>query len=1349
MYKYCFITFALIIQTIFISAQTNYPPTIHKYNMQDGLSNDIVYDICQDDDGCIWFATAEGISKFNSSDFSSFYWYHVKTKLGNHQALKVIYLQNKIYSATPFGLIVYDMETDHFKIVMPEGINSMIVKALAKSQDGNIWVASYSGQGVYKFNIKDESFTPLKYEYTDSRIISLYEGTEGLLYIGTHFGGLDIVDLNKNKTVNYNELNTGIPGKQVEEILEDSFGNIWLGIWKGIALYDKKTHQIKRIENDILNNSEINALTEDQDGNLWVGTETGLFSFNIREALVNPSNFKVNLYNETQDEYGLSYRTVLDIHCDFENNIWIATNSGGVNLIPHSQPKFNRIIYDKRLENSLSYRRVTSVSEDRIGNLWITTDGGGINYFDTKRQQNTIYNTQNSNLKDDAVLCSLIDTDEEVWFGTYYHTLNRKIAGQNKFIIYEGSETKENSILEGDVFCLEEDAYKRIWIGQRSGLVYFDKKENQFTQIPQLKWITTRCLFATKNGIYIGTQPGVCFYDFVTKEIKNLHPVLEHLFVNCLYVDKNENLWIGTNGQGLYHYDIKSDSIDNYVIQSGLPSDNVCKILEDSENNLWLTTTKGISKISKGGKQIQNFTDKDGVQSGMFIENSGIKTHSGKLFFGGTEGVTFFNPVEITEDLQQSNIILTNFQLFNNTVPVRSEEFPDSPLEKTINYVKEISLKYDESVFSIEYASVDYRSTNQINYAYILEGVDDEWNYVKNKKTATYRYLPPGTYTFKVMASNLNGAFDTSKYKSLLIRIEPPFYLTWWAYIIYTLLLALVSYFIWNFITVKTRALSRIRYERLARQKSEELHQEKLLFFTNISHELKTPLTLIAAPVDRLLNEETSSEKKYLLSLIKRNVVRLLNNINQIMDIRKIDRNQMKLRVKELEVISFVGEIVDLFKDMAQSQNIDLEYSHQDENIRGWVSPEFLDKILCNLLSNALKFTPDHGEVIVDVFLMSKKNLKENQLCIEITDTGKGIPPQNLPYIFERFYQVESNKPEFVGMGSGVGLHLVKSLVELHKGNITVKSKIDVGTKFILTIPYTADCYTAEERNNSDYVYYHEEQLSAIAVKPECTQKVTSATILQGSKLLIIDDDPEILNFLKYELSSDYEVVTAENGRIGLEKAYDVIPDLIISDVMMPGIDGISVCKELKSNINTSHIPIILLTAKSSVDDRIEGLEVGADSYIPKPFDIRHLRVRVKKLIELRENIRNNYAKQLENKIEEKPKGLSAIDEELLQKIIAYVNANISNPDVNGESIAKHVAMSRMSLHRKLKALTGLSAGDFIRNIRLEKGKNLLEAGGKTVSEVSYEVGYSSPSYFYTCFVRKYGAPPSDFIRKE
>ncbi len=1342
--------FCLILSVFFPfmlwSMEIDYPTIIHKYRMQDGLSNDIVYDVCQDTDGCMWFGTAEGISKFDGSEFSSYNWSQGGAMMANHQAIKILYHEKRLYIANPFGLIIYNMEINKFKLVLPEGVNAMRIRALSLSRDGNLWVGSYDGGGVYKYNIKKESFEILQYSHTDNRIISLYEDKDNQLYIGTHFGGLDVVDLKTNKATNFsNEKNM-----QVEKITEDSFGNIWLGTWGGLMMYDKQDRQISSITNGYLENCQINALDEDKTGNLWVGTENGLIAFSIREACVNPHDFKMSIYSETLDKYGLSYKTVLDLHCDSDNNIWIATNSGGVNFISGFHSRFERIIYDPRLKNSLSYRRVTSISEDQTGNLWIATDGGGVDYYDKISKQITAINKSNSNLSDDAVLCSLVDSDGDVWLGTYNNKLNRKISGKRDFVVYEGSKSSQhNTLMQGDLLCLEEDAYNRIWIGQRSGLVFFDKKQDTFIQIPELKWVSIRCIFPTKDGVYIGAHPKVLFYDFVTKRLVSKHPGLDNLFANCLFVDEKEHLWIGTNGQGLFCYDPGNNTIKNFDITSGFPSDNVCKILQDSDKNLWITTNKGISKFSKTNSSIRNFNNKDGVQPGMFIENCGMKTRSGQIFFGGTEGITFFYPAEISGKLHHPNIIFTNFLLFNNPVEICSETNPHSPLHKTINFVSQITLDYKESVFSIEYASVDYQSANQINYAYILEGVDADWSYVKNKRTATYRYLAPGTYIFKVMSSNLDGLFDPSLCRQIKIIINPPFYLTWWAYFIYLLTFGVICYSVWSFLTVKTRALNRIRYERLERQKSEELHQEKLVFFTNISHELRTPLTLIAAPVDRLLEEETSDDKKYLLTLIKQNIVRLLNSINQIMDIRKIDRSQMKLKVEKLEIISFVGKIVGLFRDMAQSKQIELEYSHHKNELWGWIDPEFLDKILCNILSNAFKFTSDHGEVIINIYTTVDSEPQNNRLYIEITDTGKGIPADHLPYIFDRFYQVKTNKSGTgKTKGSGVGLHLVKSLVELHKGNVEVESKEGVGTKFILSFPFESENYMESEKNRETSYFSHAEQFFSLMAFPEPVQQVPEGTNKLQNKILVVDDDPEILHFLKFELCNDFEVFLAEDGRIALEKAYEIIPDLVISDVMMPELDGLTLCKELKTNIKTSHIPIILLTAKSTVEDKIEGIEVGADSYISKPFDIRHLRIRIKKLIELRETIRNKYVEKLSGLSPENVEQNPTIDDKLLQNIISFVKENISNSDINGETLAQYVAMSRMSLHRKLKALTGLSAGDFIRNIRLEEAKKLLEAGGRNVSEVSYDVGYSSPSYFYTCFVRKFGLSPSDVIKK-
>ena len=1351
--KLLYILVWLIIPVFSYATGISYPTVIQKYNMQNGLSNDVVYDICRDDDGCMWFATAEGISKFNGSEFSTYNWTTDLANTPNSLAIQILYYQKKLYIGTTFGLVIYDEVYNSFKLVLPDKVGNTRIRALGYASDGNIWVGLYGAGGVYKYDIKKNKFILLKYHYTDNRILSVYEDKQGFLYIGTHFGGLDVVNLRTGKSRNYFGIKAGMPDKQVENIYEDSFGNIWLATWKGLVLYNRKTGKLSIPGNKLLNSSQVNAIVEDKNGNLWVGTENGLVNFNIREYMVSPDNFKINNFVETRDEYGLSYKTVLSLLCDPDNNLWICTHSGGVNFISYFKSKFFNLIYDTRVGNSLSYRRVTTVSEDKSGNLWIGTDGGGVNYYDKTDNKIVSINKNNSNLPDNAILSTLVDSDGDIWLGTYRSTLNRKIKGRNDFIVYNGLDPNSKSIAEGDVICLEEDAYKRIWIGQRSGLIYYDKKQNKFVKVHELDWNAVKCLFATRDGIFIGAQPGVQFYNFITNKIESENTLLSNLFANSFYVDRKNNLWIGTNGQGLFCYNLTSKNISNFNQQSGFPSNYICKIIEDDDQNLWITSTKGISKFSlKNNKVVRNFNSKDGVQPGMFIENSGTKTASGLIVFGGNEGVTIFNPADLTVNITTPKLIFTNFSLFNNPVKVRSENNPESPLIKNINCTDEIELKYNESVFSIEYTSVNYLSTNQISYAYILEGADHDWNYVKDKKVATYRYLSPGKYTFKVMASDIDGNFDKSEYRVLKIVILPPFYLTWWAYLIYLLLFVLVLYFVWDFLTVKTRAMSRIRYEQLERKKSEELHQEKLQFFTNISHELRTPLTLISAPVERLLNEEETESKKYLLTLIKRNVIRMLNNVNEIMDIRKIDHKQMNLRVKEIDIVESVNEIVELFQDVAQSKQINLEFSYQDDIGLVWFDPEFLDKILCNLLSNAFKFTGEHGEIMVNIFKDVESGNDGNLLIIEVADTGQGISQEHINRIFDRFYQVETDKSGAGGMGSGVGLHLVKSLVELHKGKISVDSKLGVGSRFTISVPSDECSYEPSEKAGSEMKEqtYRRYEHEFIPVIPENIDLKQELNVDVKNKILIVDDDIEILNYLKFELKEEYDIFLAENGKAGLEKALEIIPDIIVSDVMMPEMDGISMCRELKADVNTSHIPIILLTARGSIDDRIEGLEVGAESYIPKPFDIRHLRVRIKKLIELREKFRHYYGSGISQQPgQPAPKGLSEIDKQLLDKIIDYIKKNITDSDITGETLAEHVAMSRMSLHRKLKALTALSAGEFIRNIRLDEAKKLLEAGGLSVSEVSYEVGYSSPSYFYTCFVRKFGISPSDMIKKK
>lgn len=1338
-----------------------------KYGIQNGLINNIIFDIKQDNDGYIWCATEEGLTKFNGFDFVNYKWIlpSDKSVLTNYTALRILCEENKVYIATHFGLYVYDVETESFKVyrnntsTITDDQNNQI-RSIIKRKKGGFWVGTYGG-GVFAFDPKTERFERLNYDHGDDRILSLYEDENELLYVGTHFGGLDIVDIKNARVRHFNVKNNTFPDNQIESIFRDSNGNTWVGTWSGLLVFAKGSFTPTLIERNELKNAKVNSLAEDKSGNLWVGTEYFMCCFNIENIFQKKLYNTCKFYYESETDIGLSYKTIRCVFPDKDNNIWIGTYSGGINFINQFKQKFNHISSDPFHKNSLSYKRISSFSEDNKGNLWITTDGGGVNYWDIKNNIFTRITSENKqfNLSDDAVLCSLVDSDQDVWFGTYNCVLNRKINGTNRFIQYKHSE-HEPSLHHSDLSFLYEDSKKLIWIGQRTGLSFFDKKTNKFTVIESMKWYHITGISEYKNDLIIGTLSGLYRYNYETGSVEPFDPKLTNVLVNTFLFDRRGNLWVGTSGQGLWEYDLKNDSITLYDESKGLESVVIQKLTEIGDNSIWLSTNKSISKLSLDTKEIENYRSNDGIQPGMFLRNSGLKMKSGLIAFGGTEGMNIFDPASIRRGTLPIRVVFTRFSLFNQPVNVRTKGNPNSPLTKEINSTDEITLKYNESVFTIDYLGINYSSPEKIEYAYMLEGLDKDWNRVKNKRSVTYQNLKPGTYHFKVTASSPSGAFDQNVARTLKITISPPFWLTWWAYLIYIIFSCVVVFFIWNIITMKMRSHNQIKFERLEREKAEELHQAKLQFFTNISHELKTPLTLILAPIDKLLGSEKSDDRKYLLSLIKKNALRVINDVNKIIDIRKVDRGQMILKVEQSDAVPLIKEIVSSFENVANDKNINLIFTSINRSLVGWICPGFIDKIVYNILSNAFKFTADYGEIVVNLSILD--NRSREYLFIEISDTGIGIADKNIEKIFERFHQEKHHTGNIVNQGSGIGLHLVKSLVELHKGQISVNSKLDVGTTFTILIPFEKNAYDKDEideskneRANSYRSKFDHSSIDYTAMSPQYIQNQTENKD-KKYKILVAEDEPDIRNFIAAELRDEYDIIQAGDGKAGLNDALKYIPDLIISDILMPEMNGIEFCKAVKENINTCHIPIILLTAKDTHEDKLQGLEAGADSYIPKPFDLRHLHIRVKQLIKSRETMKDKFVKKInlyskKEEVRDDEPDISeeiSYDDRLMKKIIDYITLNIANPDIKGESIAEHVAMSRMSLHRKLKALIGLSAGDLIRDIRLEFACKELRQSDKTITEISYDAGFSSPSYFYTCFVKKYGLSPTDYLKK-
>ena len=779
-------------------------------------------------------------------------------------------------------------------------------------------------------------------------------------------------------------------------------------------------------------------------------------------------------------------------------------------------------------------------------------------------------------------------------------------------------------------------------------------------------------------------------------------------------------------------------------------------ILEDDKGVFWISTLNGLSRFDPKAKTFRNYYTYDGLPGNEFRPSSCYKAKNGMVYFGTTSGVVYFHPDSIRESTYFPTLALTNFKIFNKVIPIGKMTDGRTILTKSINESDKITLRYSDNNFSIEFAAIDFSAPEKIKYAYTMEGFDKKWIEKDfNQRYAAYTNLYPGTYTFKIKTTNVDGDWN-DHYKTLIIKIQPPFWKTWWAYLIYFAILISAFIGVRKLMLFRITMQNSLEMERLEREKLEELNQSKLQFFSNVSHEFRTPLTLILGPLERLSNSRLDGALKKQIEFVHKNAIRLLRLVNLLLDLQKVEKNEMHLRARLGDIVAFTKEIVMSFEELTHHKKISLNFVTDIKKLDVWYDSDKLDKVLFNILSNAVKFTQKGGSITValttgrnDVFPYPLNDF----VNISITDTGKGMKEEHLHKIFERFYQIESNESE-MQLGTGIGLHLSSYLIELHKGKIMVSSKEGEGTRFEVLIPLNgdhlkedqkvADMELSEISNHTELIGFEQETMEP-AIEPD--KKTTKdKKNSKKYKILVVEDDHEIRSYIKSEFHDRYEMIEALDGMEGWEMAQSQMPDLIISDVMMPRLDGIQFCKKIKTDISTSHIPVILLTARTSIENRIEGLETGADSYIPKPFNPKHLMVRVEKLIELRQNLMAKFSKSIN--FEAKEMTLTSADERFLQKAINLVKDNISNSELNIEDMGSELGMSRVHLYRKLKALTNQTPSEFVRTIRLKQAAYLLSQNKINISEVAYAVGFSSHQYFTNCFQNYFKMSPTDYSQK-
>ena len=1335
------------------------------YTPSDGLSGTSVHGIYQDSRGYLWISLFSSLNRFDGYNFRVYEHNESDSTTIGSTFVNIVFedTNNRLWIGTDKGLNLYDYSQDCFRkkrFYFKENEITLNIKGILEGNDNTLWlVTSY---GIINYNEENNKsvFYNHRFQSNGEPSFSSYNqaiiDNNGIIWIATEDEGVLIFDTVKksfNTILEFTGTDYEFPDRTIMALHQTSSGHILFGTSrKGIVVYNPATKTFTLSEysdhkENLLDRGIYNIIT-DRNGTIWIGTEgNGIKNFDVKLNTIKDANHLV-------DVPGISKSRV---YCyeDKQGDIWFGIQERGIYLKLFSSKAFHSIGNSKS-GLQLSHFLVSSVLTDKSGNLWISTEGGGINVLWKGEPRFEIFNKSSSGeiIKDKSITTLFEDKRGWIWIGTYYEGLYC-YRGNDKPLLHYPIPGFENEPRKNYIFDITQDSQGNILIGSNGGGLHYlnvangiitnlsnpvvaGKTETIHRFIYSLEFDADSTLFiATDNGLFCWNKKKDTFNSFQMSKGDLINDL-----VTSLKKDNRGNMWIGTLS-GLYRYIPEKQILQRYSTEEGLCSNSVKAIEPDKNGRLWISTTAGISKFDIQSGLFTNYFMSDGLPCDKYVIGSSYQDLKGNIYFGGVDGLVYFHPDSIKDNPNKPNLIFTSFKIFNQEIHY-NPLITKNKLFKDINATDTIVLKYSDKSFTIEFAAINFSSPEKIKYALQLDGFNPNWEYKDFKQRyATYTNLSPGTYVFNLKSTNLEGLWPGSERK-LTIIITPPFWLTWWAFVIYAAVLSVILYYIRKIVIFRFKIQNELRIEHLEREKLEEINRSKMQFFTNISHEIRTPLTLITAPVEKLLESSLDNSQIKLAEYIRRNVKRLERIVNQLLELQKIENTQFSLKAREIDLISFFSEIVSLFDEKANDKNIHLVFETNCEKLIAWIDPEKMDKVIFNLLSNAFKFTSPGGLITVSV----KKIIEdggEGSFTISVSDSGKGMNKMHLERIFERFYQIK-NKETGQVTGTGIGLHLSKELVEKHHGTISVKSTEGLGSTFTVTMPLGNKHLSPEEIHVELPLitnYIHENQTEFSDTEPESEETSDSEKTL----ILIAEDDIDILNYLEDELSEQYQIIKANNGNDAWKLAFDRIPDLIVSDIMMPGINGLELCKKVKTTIETSHIPVILLTAKTSVEHEIEGLETGADEYVHKPFHPRLLKLKVEKIIEIRESLKQHFAKN--TSFIPKEMNITSADEKFLQRAINFVKENLSDTELNIEKLGNTLNISRVHLYRKLKAITNQNPTEFIRTIRLKQAAYLLAQNKLNVSEIAYMVGFNSHQYFTNSFQKYFNMSPTEYSLME
>lgn len=1325
------------------------------YTTEEHISSSLINHIYQDKKGFIWIATEYGLNRFDGNQFIAYkHNENDSTSLCNNYVRTVFEdSESYLWIGTMTGLMRYHRDTNTFGRIPLFKENMQVyphVAQIIERTNGEIWVAT-SNEGIFKINKQEQSgqYIPETYRQNLTHITSILEDNEGKLWLGSETEGIAIYTPGTKdiRRIRYPQ----ITEDNISALAKDPKGNIYIGTFtQGLNVYGKQSRQVTQLRYRQHQELPIKTLTQ-IGSTLYIGTDgKGIKMYHENDSEIN------NLYID-ESLIDLTNAKVHSIINDQDGNIWLGIFQKGVLFIPGKKNPFQ--YYGSKLlsQSPIGKGCVMSILQDSRKHLFVGVDNEGIYELSPDFVRLKHYAPQTGkNSVPETVLSIFEDSDKQLWIGSY-------TRGVARFNPATGSCDYIPELINERVFSIIEDQKRNLYISTYGSGFYIynldtrqlanyksaegkQKKQNELAD----NWINT--LYCDHEGlIWIGHFKGISCFNPKSQSFINFtsnNCIVSNNIGYSIIESSNHTIWMGT-ANGLYSLDKQTKEIKRYTTADGLDNEVICGIREDKTGAVWVSTFNGISKYTPATAGFTNYYSSDGLQGSEFTRGAVFQSENGQIFFGGTGGITCFTPEEITNTIPEPRLLITDFQISNHSVNRNTLSGGKPIINTALTEAADFRLSYRDNTFRISVSTLQYGNIRQTYYKYRIRELDKEWQSTPlGSNYVTYNNLQPGEYTFEVYAVTRNNQSDV---RTVHITITPPWYQSWWAYLVYSLLTAGICWNIINYIRIRIRR----RRDILELKHAEEMNEAKLQFFINISHEIRTPMTLIINPLEKLIANCKEPEQSKVYLMIYRNGQRILRLINQMMDIRKIEKGQMRLSFRETDMVGFINDLMLTFEHTAHQKQIAFSFFHEAPEVKVWIDLNNFDKVLMNLLSNAFKYTPDGGKVSISLTAgedKSAKNALRRYVEIKVTDSGIGIDETQKELIFERFYQINNGITHNQG-GTGVGLHLTRSLVELHHGSITVENNTEgSGSTFTVRIPSGCDHLSMEEIDHSHETGTHIVQQPAppieestnLSLEKEETKKKRTKT---NFNLLIVDDEKEIQDYLKQELSDEYRITTCNDGKEAYEYLLSHEIDLVISDVMMDNMDGMTLCKKIKQNANINHMPVILLTARNRVEDQVEGLGIGADAYIVKPFNTEVLKSRISNLLANRRILKNKFsgAQQQSDKLQKI--NLVSADEALITKIMKVINENLAEPDLNVEMLAAEVGLSRVHLHRKLKELTNLSTRDFIKNIRMQQASELLKEKKLTISEVAYAVGYNNLSHFSSTFKETYGVTPKEYMQ--